>query len=419
MPGVEALEGRFVPSGGYVFSTIDNPNAGAQGSDAFGINASGQIVGAYTDASGSDHGYLQSGGQYTTLDDPNASTAPGLGTSAYAINASGQIVGGYLDASGLEHGFLLSGGQYTTLDDPAGTGGTEADGINASGQIVGSYTDASGVAHGFLLSGGQYTTLDDPNAGTAFLLGTEPLGINDRGQIVGEYADVSGVVHGFLLSGGQYTALDDPNAGTGFQQGTDAIGINNRGQIVGEYADANYVLHGFVLSGGQFTTLDDPNAVPGFYQGTEADGINASGHIVGSYQEGSVDHGFLATPVQSNSALATAGNPSSRSGVDSASGPVNVLVPDAVFLKATPLDNPALSPASTSSTNHGDGLGGLSTGQTTAVATSASPLRSTGDSPGSQGHLIAAGATGGKQLGVATGDVFAHTNDLFKPLPPL
>jgi len=44
-------------------------------------------------------------------------------TVAYGINNSGQIVGSYTNASGA-HGFLLSGGTYTTLDDPLGTNGT-------------------------------------------------------------------------------------------------------------------------------------------------------------------------------------------------------------------------------------------------------------------------------------------------------
>ena len=53
---------------------------------------------------------------YTTLDDPKA----GNGTYAYGINVSGQVVGYYLDyIGGGIHGFLYSGGTYTTLDDPA------------------------------------------------------------------------------------------------------------------------------------------------------------------------------------------------------------------------------------------------------------------------------------------------------------
>src|SRR2546429_29484 len=79
---------------------------------------------------------------YTSLDDPLATG----GTQAFGINDFGQIVGSYVNASGT-HGFLLSGNTWTTLDDPSG-GFTVAAGINDMGQIVGSYVNASGT-HGF------------------------------------------------------------------------------------------------------------------------------------------------------------------------------------------------------------------------------------------------------------------------------
>jgi hypothetical protein len=52
------------------------------------------------------------------------------GTFAFGINASGQIVGAYRDASGT-HGLLrTSNGTFTTLNDPLATGGTFGEGIN-------------------------------------------------------------------------------------------------------------------------------------------------------------------------------------------------------------------------------------------------------------------------------------------------
>src|SRR5262249_25121844 len=58
----------------------------------------------------------------------------------------------YWDSHGTAHGFLYSGGTYTTLDDPLGTKGTVAGGINDTGQIVGGYFDSNGTEHGFLLT---------------------------------------------------------------------------------------------------------------------------------------------------------------------------------------------------------------------------------------------------------------------------
>ena len=84
---------------------------------------------------------------FTTFNDPLATSHF---TNATGINASGTIVGFY-EAAGVTHGFLLSGGTYTTID-PLGAMSTTAQGINDMGQIVGQYTDASNHVHGFLLT---------------------------------------------------------------------------------------------------------------------------------------------------------------------------------------------------------------------------------------------------------------------------
>ena len=71
------------------------------------------------------------------------------GTIATGINNSGQIVGTYYDSSGTAHGFLYSGGIYTTIDGPLEVEGTIAYGINDAGQIVGSYYNSNGISLGF------------------------------------------------------------------------------------------------------------------------------------------------------------------------------------------------------------------------------------------------------------------------------
>jgi len=138
-----------------------------------GINNAGQIVGEYSDGSGI-HGFLFSGGTYTTLNDP---LAPNF-TEALGINSAGQIVGDYVPGGG----FLLTGGTYTTLNPP-GSVSTIAEDINNKGQIVGSYytSGSNYLTHGFIrLSDGSYLTYDDPYAGTSTLHnGTEITGVND------------------------------------------------------------------------------------------------------------------------------------------------------------------------------------------------------------------------------------------------
>ena len=94
-----AGQGKGQPT--YGFATLNVPGSSVPYTYAFGIDASGQIVGSYSDAAGNRQGFLLDHGNYTTLDVPGS-----LFTTAYGINASGQIVGYYTDAAAGAHGFL-------------------------------------------------------------------------------------------------------------------------------------------------------------------------------------------------------------------------------------------------------------------------------------------------------------------------
>jgi len=138
-----ALPARAVS---LTYVTIDVPGMMALG--ALGINAAGQIVGNFTDASRKLHGYLRTTeGTFTMIDAPGA-----IGTNATGINAAGQIVGYFEDAGGAIHGYLRTAeGTFTTIDVPGATG-TAAVGISAAGQIVGDFTDAGAdhTVHGYV-----------------------------------------------------------------------------------------------------------------------------------------------------------------------------------------------------------------------------------------------------------------------------
>ncbi len=188
------------------------------------INASGQVVGYATDA------WLYSNDVMTDL-----GTLPG-GTSsaAYGINASGQIVG----ASGTNaysHAFLYSNGTMTDLGLLPGGITSVATAINANGQIVG-YADTSPQAlHPFLYSNGamqdllaalgpfhglptppastttgKFWLLDDagstatePCMPWAVFAASEATGINNNGQVVGwSCGDGKHLRHAFLYSNG-------------------------------------------------------------------------------------------------------------------------------------------------------------------------------------------------------------------------
>src|ERR1700680_4216414 len=95
------------------------------------------------------------GPTFTTIDPPGA-TSPGW---PWSINTRGDVVGFYTSADKVTHGYRLSGGQYTTLAFPGATS-TILYGINPGGDIVGSYTFPDNIVHSFLLSGGQFAKID-------------------------------------------------------------------------------------------------------------------------------------------------------------------------------------------------------------------------------------------------------------------
>jgi hypothetical protein len=153
------------------------------------------------------------------------------------MNDRGQVVGAYNDSAGNGHGFLLSGGSFTTIDFPGAVQGTVAGEINDRGQIVGNFGDASGITHGFLLSAGNFSTIDFPGA----LDLTFPSGITANGKIVGSYDDSNGVIHGFILIASNFSTVDFPGAFL-----TKAVRMNEVGQIVGIYNLAGQ--HGFLAT---------------------------------------------------------------------------------------------------------------------------------------------------------------------------
>ena len=207
------------------------------------------------------HGFLLSGGSYTTIEPPGA-----LHSTALAINDSGQIVGNFEYADGLGHGFLLSGDSYTTIDPP-GSLSTGVSGINASGQVVGTFLSGSpSVAHGFLFSGGSYTTIDVLGS-----VGTSVSGINASGQVVGTFGfAASSQSHGFLFSGGKFTTIDPPGSTY-----TLVFAINDSGQMAGTYYDRFNGSHGF-LTGNVVTLLDPvPNLLNGPAVTTDSSALSA------------------------------------------------------------------------------------------------------------------------------------------------
>ncbi len=250
---------------------------GFSGSVAYGINASGQVVGWAEDAVDTSHAFLWSGGTMTDL-----GTLPGgTDSAAYGINDSGQVVGWSGSSGSFSHAFLYSGGKMSDLNTlPAGSD-SSANGINDSGQVVGWGEPSGGPYHAFLYSGGTMIDLGALPGGTA----SEAYCINDSGQ-VGGGSETSAGYDAFLYSGGTMTDLGTLPGGWE----SEAHGINDLGQVVGWSATSTGALHAFLYSGGKMTDL---GTLPGGTD-SEADGINDSGQVVGRSSTGdSYGHAFL------------------------------------------------------------------------------------------------------------------------------
>jgi uncharacterized membrane protein len=88
------------------FTTFNVPNSVF--TIAEGINNAGTIVGYYADdpVTGLAHGFVLKKGVFTTVDVPDPSSGNAQETQIQSINAKGEIVGAYFDPNGVEHGFL-------------------------------------------------------------------------------------------------------------------------------------------------------------------------------------------------------------------------------------------------------------------------------------------------------------------------
>ena len=149
-PGSGSFHGFLLRDG--QFTTIDIE--GALETDLFKVNSPGQIAGGFLTPDHKEQISLLTNGNLTVLAPPGGQP---VSLDNGGVNERGDVVGTYCDwalpclitPTGT-HGFLISGGAFTTIDIP-GASATAAVGINARGDIVGAYADAKGT-HGFLLS---------------------------------------------------------------------------------------------------------------------------------------------------------------------------------------------------------------------------------------------------------------------------
>lgn len=279
----------------FVIETIDVP--GALGTSAQGINAAGDIVGFYADASGRTHGFLLRDGAFTTIDYQDPVTGEVAdNTSARGIGPAGDIVGTHSNIGEepvAAHGYHRTpDGAFMPVHFP-GHLNEIPQRILADGTMLGCRHDHDTMdsMRGIVIHGTQ--TAEMSNLYSSMTNGATP----DGQIIVGFYVNMMimpAQTQAFVIQGGDTTAFTVP--GTTF---TTAWDVNPRGDIVGVFRDAAGV-HGYVrtnsgrtLEGAEYTPVDVSGA-----SATRAFGINARGDVVGTYVAGGTSHGFRATRVR-------------------------------------------------------------------------------------------------------------------------
>ena len=149
-------------------------------------------------ANGEFHGFLFANGKMTDL-----GTLGGEFSQAYAINASGQITGtGYVSGDTGAHAFIYANGKMTDIGKLTGFYATGFS-INSAGVVVGTADVKSSseymVYHAFVYSGSKVTDLNSLIPRNTGWVLEQANGINDSGSIVG-YGTIKGNEHAFLLT---------------------------------------------------------------------------------------------------------------------------------------------------------------------------------------------------------------------------
>jgi hypothetical protein len=128
----------------HKFEMLNISNSG--NATATSISGGGSIAGFFTNSGGRVVSFLlHSNGQLVTMARPGADV-----TQAFGVNNSGEVVGAYTVGSST-FGFTWQASRgFRTVSDPNGRGSTIVNGVNNAGDLVGFYTDRNGHTNGML-----------------------------------------------------------------------------------------------------------------------------------------------------------------------------------------------------------------------------------------------------------------------------
>ena len=267
------------------------------GSAANGINDSGQVAGTLDNPSdfNQQNAVVWNGTTPTVLKGLPGTAYP-YGWAAYGINASGQVVGYATGADNVTGYAVVWNGTTPTPLGPVGNSPINiAYAINASGVAVGFSGYQSGPIYAVVWNGTTPTVLPNPVGGNISVA----IGINARGQVVGREFDSGDVIqYAVEWNGTVPTIIGSPDS--------IASGINDSGDVVGLANATGPAGYSFLYTGGTMydlsTLLVSGSGVTNLVVGggesnTGGSCINNSGQIAASGRINGHYVALLLTPI--------------------------------------------------------------------------------------------------------------------------
>jgi probable HAF family extracellular repeat protein len=260
------------------------PGLDASFSQAFGINAAGDIVG-YRSAPAGTRAFRYTDANGVQDIEP---LAGGSMTFGFAINDAGDVVG-LSDASDGFHAFILRQNETTPVALPSLNGGfAYACGINNAGQVAGTSFTPTGAQHGMRIDAGAASavdvgTLDGPN-------GTSDACAIDADGRVGGQSSAAGAFHAYRFVTGAPIDLDTFGSAS---SKTESIAA---GVSVGWYETSPNVFRAFAHRDGDGSFDLNTRITEANWVLAQAKGVNASGAIAGEGTFMGSPAVFLLTP---------------------------------------------------------------------------------------------------------------------------
>jgi len=253
-------------------------------------------------------------------------TLGGSESQAYAVNADGDVVGSASTADGHAHGFFYHAGTLTDVGTLPGGTFSVALAVNSDGLVVGYADTGAGDQHAIAWSAGLGLTDLGTLTGTTCSPDNQPCsiarGVSETGKIVGE------AVNGTKRDAFVITAVGKPLTdvpGSTFKGGSPAIlmGINSHDHAAGYFCPAKVKCNtsnvslptdpGYANVQGVYYSLSGTwYVLPPFSSGdtSVARAINESNQVVGGANTtpGGPLHAFLSNVTSPNRALVDLGS---------------------------------------------------------------------------------------------------------------